>query len=156
MTQPYGSDPFAYSLSTEPRAGREETYLEIFQRGGFAKQTTYGYGFPTKSKLEGLAMHVDKATAAELRTHATKFGSQGIGQLMPTRPATEDLAAKSQAVELQELSRKRSKRRRNLDQEARALLDRRPGLMPLAVADALNISDRRAKNLLERLAVEAA
>lgn len=125
-------------------------------RGDFAREVTYGYGLSTRSTVEGLVTRFDAPTVTELRTHATKFGSQGVGQFMPAKPVTEDLAAKSETADLQKLSRKRSKRRRNLEQEARALLARRPGLMPLAVADTLNISDRRAKNLLERIAVEAA
>ena len=111
-------------------------------RGDFAREITFGYGRPTRSPLEGVVTHFDPLTAAELRVHAAKFGSQSVGRFMPAKQVTEDLSAKSQAADLQELARKRSKRRRNITQEARALLDRRPGLMPQAVADTLNISDR--------------
>lgn len=71
----YNSDPFAYSLPREP-SGRGETYLEIFRRGGFAKETTYGYGFPTKSKL-GRVVTTGTPSREKMARHVRRYGREG-------------------------------------------------------------------------------
>lgn len=79
MTRPYGSDPFAYLLPRESN-GREESYLVIFQRGGFAKETTYGYGFPTKSKL-GKVITAGAPSREKIARHVRRFGREGSTQV---------------------------------------------------------------------------
>jgi hypothetical protein len=68
-----------------------------------------------------------------------------------TDDSSDARARKSQEANLQEAARKRSTRRVGLKEQVKALLDRSPDLMPAAVADALNISDRRAKEIIAEL-----
>lgn len=91
-------------------------------------------------------------TSDELRRHIARYGREGTAGLLAVTEDATSLARKSEEANLKEIARKRSRRRTGLKEQVAALLQRNPDLMPAAIADALNISDRRAKEILRDLA----
>jgi hypothetical protein len=93
-------------------------------------------------------------TPDELARHVTRFGREGtdkLRQLVSNVDSADKFAAKSERANATEQARKRSKRRVGIEDELKALVERKPELIPDALADELNISPRRTKELLQRL-----
>lgn len=143
----YGNDPFAYDLrqTLEESRARARDREERRERADAVNRALYWrVAFPDLSA----------PTQEQLEKHAKLFGTEGIAEAMRTRgkPQTPDeLAAASRARELEAAPRKRSRRRTGVKEDVAELLKRRPDLMPSVVADVLNISDRRAKQIIAEL-----
>ena len=97
-------------------------------------------------------------TPAQLNRHLHLYGREGtdvIRSILAKPESPDELAVKSAEANTKEQARKRTARRTGIKEQARALLARSPELNYMALADALNVGDRRAKSLLDELAISA-
>jgi hypothetical protein len=123
---PYGSDPFSYDLKGE-LAHAERRRQRRYSGHPIVHYSDGSFEIPTLP-----------VTAGSLRRHMKRFGVEG----------TETVAVE---VGVTVAARAPSRRRRTTEilvQEAAELRVR--GLIPAAIADVLNISDRRCRALLSR------
>lgn len=149
----YGSDPLSYDLKAALEAAKT-TALRVKSRD---TKVTYGYGYATKQKPSGNKVHAVvhrldgtiaiptmPVTEKALRRHVRRFGPEGIAEVA----RAELPAAQAESVALLG-AKKLSRRRKTTDtlrEQVAALHER--GMVPLAIADALNISDGRCRRLL--------
>lgn len=105
-------------LKTEVQVKAESTYMDLFNSGQTYREVTYGYGYPTRSKPIGRVVSV-VADEKQLRRHEAKFADAPKQR----RRSTPNL--KGQVLELH--SR---------------------GVVATAIADQLNIADRRVKEII--------
>jgi hypothetical protein len=92
-------------------------------------------------------------TQKELARHIKLYGHQGTEPFVGTETEGADvLTLKSAEANLKEAGRERSRRRVGVKEQVKALRDRSPDLTPAAIADTLNLSDRRVKQILSELA----
>jgi hypothetical protein len=91
-------------------------------------------------------------TQKELERHIKLYGRQGTEPFIAAEVEGADvLALKSAEANLREASRKRSRGRVGVKEQVKALRDRNPDLLPAAIPDTLNLSDRRVKQILVEL-----
>jgi hypothetical protein len=83
-------------------------------------------------------------TEAALRRHAQKFGPDGVAEIADAYGHT------ALAAELAESGPRGRRTTTSMKEQVRALHDR--GLVPGAIADALNLSDSRVRRLLTQAA----
>jgi hypothetical protein len=90
-------------------------------------------------------------TDKELQRHVKLYGRAGTETFLGATEDADGLARNSAEANLKESSRKRSRRRTGIKEQVASLLERNPDLMPAAIADTLNLSDRRVKLILSEL-----
>ena len=116
---------------------------------------------PEPTTAEGRVYSLDEyllPTPAQLNRHVQLYGREGtdgIRSIVVKPEAPDELATKSAEANVKEQTRKRTVRRTGIKEQAKALLAHSPELNYKALADALNIGDRRAKSLLDELAISA-
>lgn len=117
----------------------EADYWEAFASGSLYRQTTYGTGRPAKTKPLGRIVS-STPTAEQLRKHAERFGPEGVAEIAAAYGI--DMSAKSIAP--------KPKRRRRTTPGIKAQVAElhARGMIPAAIADTLNLADRRVKELL--------
>lgn len=122
----YGSDPFAHDFEATLKAA---TTIETSGEGLTAEQVYW-------------RKHFSQAPTEEaLRKDAKRFGGEGVSEI------AEAYGMTALAVELAEDNGTRKRRTSNtMREQVRALQAR--GVIPAAIADTLNISDRRVRQLL--------
>ena len=103
----------------------EGEYWRLFNSGGTYREVTFGYGYPTKSKLpEGSRVVSVTADAEKMKRHEEKFAGTKAKRQRRSTPNV-----KGQVLELH--SR---------------------GVVTPAIADTLNLSDRRVKEIIRTAA----
>lgn len=121
----YGSDPFAYDF--EAALSRAKTAEP--KEGLTAEQVYWSRHFPKPPTEEAL------------RKHARKFGRECVSEI------AEAYGYTALAAELAETSGGRT-RATSDTMRAQVLALHARGILPEAIADTLNVSDRRVKKLL--------
>ena len=101
----------------------ESEYWRLFNSGATYREVTYGYGIPTRGKPVGRVVSVT-ADAEKLRKHEARFADTAKKL---RRRSTPNL--KGQVLELH--SR---------------------GVVPAAIADTLNVADRRVREIIRAAA----
>jgi len=130
-------------LRRELEERAEDEYMRRFGAGALRRGVTFGSGRSTRAPLVGRLVVVEPS-GDSLHRHAQRFGSEGVSGVARAygNPSLRPAPAGA------------PKRRRRTSAELReavAGLHGR-GVVPAAIADALNVSDRRVKDLLRELA----
>jgi hypothetical protein len=125
----------------DAQASAENAYLQKFSAGEFASDVTFAYGRATRSE-HGAVVSVTP-TAEDLHRHARLHGS---GCVADTARA---FGGKQIAVTAAPRSTAKRHRRTtpNLREQVLALHAR--GLVASAIADTLNVADRRVREILK-------
>jgi hypothetical protein len=100
-------------------------------------------------------MSITRPTYDELLTHARKFGSECVYETATTYLARRELAMLRSELDELSSSSKRSRRpttskhrRTDLDLIEQVIVLRDEGLVPAAIADKLNLGERRIRSIL--------
>ena len=163
MTTMYGSTPFDYDFASKLASARASAVRRPRASNGTEAERDVSISLPVFAASATTLGDQPNAhalpTRQELDRHIRLFGTEGTEGLrrqLSTVDTTEVTAAKSEQANLRETQRKRSRRRAGVKDQVAALLARKPDLLPAAIADQLNLSDRRVKQIIDELTAVAA
>jgi hypothetical protein len=125
----------------DSQADAEDSYIWIFGVGGFARSLTYGYGHPTRSNNGAVILR--PLAIEDLHRHAARFGPECVKET--ARVYGGEL--RNLAVVPKSAAKRQRRTTESLRMEILALRDR--GVVPAAIADTLNLSDRRVAEILK-------
>jgi hypothetical protein len=133
----YGFDAYDFDAALNAARSRVEVRKGAHTPGGVAtaEQRFWQTSFPTPS-------------AEALRRHGDRYGVEGVAETAAAFGI--DLRVK------RDRARPKRQRRTSANLKAQVLQLHTRGMVPTAIADVLNVSDRRVKELLRELALEAA
>jgi hypothetical protein len=125
-------------LSKDPQAAAEAVYLRRFASGGIAGELTYGMGQSTRAQHGAAASFT--VTAEDFHRHAQRFGAECVAETASAFGGKVAFAPRSGA---------KRQRRTTVSLRDQVLALHGRGVVAAAIADRLNVSDRRVANILK-------
>jgi hypothetical protein len=125
----------------DEQASAENAYLQKFSRGEFAAEVTYGYGRPTHSEHGAVASAMP--TAEDFQRHAYLYGAECVTE------TARAFGGKQLTVSAAPGSKAKRYRRTTPNLRDQVLGLHARGLVVSAIADALNVADRRVREILK-------